>query len=356
MYKVNSNGIHNKEKVSHYFKKYGIALLFLIPFFTFFVIFFIYPLINGITMSFYHYNMVDPSDTYFVGFKNYFDFLFVKEKPIIIEGEPIYNVDGTIMTEKNPSFYGFWYGLLYTVLYCLVIVPVSIILPFFLALGIKKKPYGFKIFRSLIYLPSIFAVSSTGAAFAFLFQNGENGFINHLFGINYQWFNNRFSAWFVIFLLCLYNIGGNFVIIAAGLENVNKSLYEAAEVDGSTTWDKIRYVTIPGIKYQLIICTFNTIIGYMNVYGQMRVLTGGGPADPQHSERPGLTHSIVYVIQDKLTGAGKFSTAGSISAMCIILGIIIGLITTVQLIVTRDKKGGDKYEKKFIQYFQGNSL
>ena len=341
---------YNKEKFKHTTKKYYYAGLFLIPFTVLFIMFFLIPFIKGITMSFYHYNIADPTDTYFVGFDNYINFLFQKEVPLEIGGIPVVDSEGKPMMVQNTSYYAFWYSLLYTILFCLVIVPTSIILPLFLAIGIKRKPYGYKLFRSLIYLPSIFAVSSTGAAFVYLFANNEVGFINNLFGTNISWLNNQISAWFVIFLLCLYGIGGNFIIITAGLENVNKNLYESAEIDGSNFWQKLRYVTLPGIKYQIIICTFTTIIGYMNLYGQNRVLTMGGPADFDHPERPGVTHSIIYVIQDYLTGSGKFSMAGKISAIAICLGIIIAFITAIQLFISRDKKGGDKYAKEFIEY------
>ncbi len=341
-----------KAKRKHYSRKYFAAVCFLVPFLIFFVVFFLLPLFKGIYMSFFHYNIADPTDTYFVGFDNYKDFLFNESTPIIINGKPILDGNGNPLVNKNPSYYSFWFGLLYTFVFCLIIVPVSIALPLLLAVIIKKKPYGYKFFRSLIYLPSIFAVSATGAAFVYLFQGNEDGFINHLFGSDVNWFNNASTAWIVIFLLCLYNIGGNFIIIEAGLENVNKSLYEAADVDGSSAWNKFFYVTLPGIKYQLVLCVFTTFIGFMNLYGQNRVLTSGGPADLVNVERPGVTHTIIYVIQDYLTGSGKFSMAGKISAMCICLGIIIGILSIVQLIINKDKKGGNKYAKEYFETYK----
>lgn len=342
---------HGKEKAVYYGKSYLTALLFLLPLLAMFVIFFLIPFISGINMSFYHYNLADPSDTYFVGFENYKYFLFTKEIPVMIDGEPVLGADGEPLMVANNSFYSFWYSLLYTFLFALVIVPVSIFLPLLLASFLKKKPWGYRLWRSLIFIPSIFAVSATGTAFVYLFSNSEDGFINALFNTHIEWLNTPLTAWFVILLLCLYGIGANFIILSAGLENVPKSLYESSLIDGCNSWQKFLYVTLPGIKYQLSVCLFTTLIGYMNLYGQNRVLTMGGPSDFAHPERPGVTHTVIYVIQDYLTGSGKFSLMGRISAVCIVFGLFVAALSSIRLFVDRDKKGGNKHAKEYREYF-----
>lgn len=343
---------HLKEKIAYYLKGYSVALLLLLPFLVSFVMFFVVPFVSGINMSFFHYNIADPSDTYFVGLDNYAYFLFTPEIPVVIGGEPLLGPDGEPMMVANTAFYSFWYSLLYTFLFALVIVPVSIFLPLFLASLLKKRPYGYRLFRSLIFIPSIFAVSATGAAFVYIFSNSEDGFINSLLGTRIEWLNTPLSAWFVIFLLCLYGIGANFIILAAGLENVPRSLYESSLIDGCNSFQKLIYVTLPGIKYQLSLCFFTTLIGYMNLYGQNRVLTMGGPSDFANPERPGVTHTVIYVIQDYLTGSGKFSLMGRISAVCIVFGLIVGGLASLRLFLDREKKGGNRHAKEFKAYFE----
>lgn len=68
---------HLKEKIAYYLKGYSVALLLLLPFLVSFVMFFVVPFVSGINMSFFHYNIADPSDTYFVGLDNYSYFLFL---------------------------------------------------------------------------------------------------------------------------------------------------------------------------------------------------------------------------------------------------------------------------------------
>ncbi len=342
---------HLKEKIAYYAKGYAVAMAFILPFLLCFLIFFLIPFLSGINMSFYHYNIADPSDTYFVGLDNYSYFLFTPEIPVVIGGEPVIGADGNVMTVANTAFYSFWFSLLYTFLFALLIVPVSIFLPLFLASLLKKRPYGYRIFRSLIFVPSIFAVSATGAAFVYIFSNSDDGFVNSLFGTHVEWLNTPISAWFVIFLLCLYGIGSNFIILAAGLENVPKSLYESALIDGANSFQRLIYVTLPGIKYQLSLCFFTTLIGYMNLYGQNRVLTMGGPSDFANPERPGVTHTVIYVIQDYLTGSGKFSLMGRISAICIVFGIFVGALASLRLLIDREKKGGNRHANEFKEYF-----
>lgn len=334
----------DRTKRTSVIQKYSLVVLFLIPFLTFFSIFVIYPFFKGIYMSFFHWNTADPTDTYFVGLKNYYEILFQKET-IVTMGK-------VTLTTPNATFYNFWYSLLYTVLYCLVCVPLCIILPLLFSILIKAKPAGYKIFRNIIYLPSIFALSATGTAFVYLFASNDTGFVNNLFNIDVNWLGETKNAWFVILLLCLYGIGGNFIILNAALENVDKSLYEASNVDGCNGFQKLIYVTLPNIKFQLIFCTFNTIIGYLNLYGQNRILTGGGPADFVHPERPGTTTTVIYVIQNYLSGSGKFSLAGKISAFALCFGFIISLIVAAQLYLSKNKKGGHRYEKEFLAYLQ----
>ena len=70
-------------------------------------------------------------------------------------------------------------------------------------------------------------------------------------------------------MLTLYTI---LLIFSAGLENVDKTLYEAANVDGCNKWQKFTKVTLPGIKNQFVICLFTTLVGYMNLFGQNFIL------------------------------------------------------------------------------------
>lgn len=311
-----------------FLKRYGTAFAFISPHLIFFLAFCIYPLIFGIIMSLFKYNIADPTQIEWRGLGNYITLLF--------RSDNIYNQE-------------FWYAMGNTVLFALVVVPLSIIVPMFMAVCINAKPRGYKLFRALIYLPSVLPVSASGIIFIALFGH-LFGYVNQWFGTTINWLDsNPMLAWFVILLLCMWGgWGGNFIILNAALKNVDKSLYEAAAVDGCVGFKRVLAVTLPAIKQQLILCIFNTIIGYFGLYGQIYVLTNAGPItnDTAHS-----TMSVMWFLQSLING-GRYDVYGMVSAMGLLLGIIIGAITAVQLIVTRERKSGTKLQTEFADYIK----
>ena len=315
-----------RSKRADFFKRYGMALLFLAPHLIFFLVFCIYPLFYGIYMSLFKYNSSDPSMNEWRGFQNFFNILFAS---------------------NNVYHQQYWEAMKNTVLFAVILVPLGIIIPLIMAVFINAKPKGYKLFRSLIYLPSILPVSASGIIFTAMFGH-LFGYLNQWFGTTIDWLNSdpRY-AWFVIILLCLWGgWGGNFIILNAALKNVDKSLYEAANVDGCTGIKRALAVTFPAIKQQLILCIFNTIIGYFGLYGQVYVLTNGGPITDatDHS-----TMTIMWYLQN-LINSGNYSVYGMVSAMGLVLGVIIGIVTAIQLIVTRERKSGTKRSTQFSEY------
>lgn len=319
----------NKSRRSEFLKRYGYVLIFLGPFLFFFLLFCLYPLIYGIIMSLMKYSISDPTQNEWRGFRNFLT--------ILANSNSIYNIN-------------FWYSMKNTVCFALIIVPLSIILPLMFALFINSKPKGYKFFRAALYLPSILPVSASGVIFASLF--GYNfGYINQWLGSMTHWLDgDPITAWFVILLLCLWGgWGSNFIILNAGLKNVDKSLYEAASVDGCSWFRCMREVTLPAIKQQLILCIFTTIIGYFGLYGQVYVLTNAGPNIFENGQNFNSTMTIMWYLQS-LINAGDYDVYGMVSAMGLLLGIFIGCITGLQLWFTREKKSGTKISKDYKAY------
>ena len=250
-------------------------------------------------------------------------------------------------------------------------VPIALILPLTLAILVNKKPAGYKLFRSLIYLPSIVPLTASSAIFVMLFnplpQHGLIAEVCNLLGtpVNFDWFIDvmfKFNffgkevevvyAWIPIFLMCFWGgWGGNFIILSAGLENVPKSLYEASSIDGCSSFKKILHVTIPGIKGQLVLCLFTTIIGYLGLYGQNYVLTD---ANPNKTTLPGSgsTSTVMFFIQDIV--ANNLNLRGSVyglgAAASIVFAIFVGIISGIQMYITRDKKTGTKISERYAKW------
>lgn len=292
---------------------------FLGPYTVCFVMFFVFPLIFGIVMAFSKFTPTSflPSE---VGTLQNFMVLFG---------------DNSIARD-------FWSSVWTTIKFSACIVPLSMIIPLGLALLTNQKPPGYKLFRAMIYIPGIFPLTATGLILMRMFD-AHYGWVNAVFGLSIDWFGSVVGCWFMIGFLCLWcGIGGNFIIMCAGLENVDKTLYEAAKIDGCSGWRKFIHVTLPGIKPQLFLTLFTTLIGYMNIYGQIFILGSNNP-DLDSMK------SAVYRIQDLLAGSNP-KAFGYAAAMGICLGLIIIVIAIVQLIVTKERKGGNKHAEGFRQW------
>lgn len=330
-------------------KKYGVAVLFLLPFLLAFITFFILPLFYGIYISLTNFKYSKPGEETFNAF-NWYRYLFVSDY-------------------KPPIFKSFWASFLHSLTFSVIMVPIAIILPLALAILVNMKPPGYKAFRALIYMPSIVPLTAAGTIFTLLFLPAtQHGLLYEFFGIDIQWFIDSlfvtqigsFSidvtyGWIPIFLMCLWGgWGSNFIILSAGLQNIPKSLYEASSIDGCSQWKKILHVTIPGIKGQLVLCLFTTIIGYLGLYGQNYVLTGGGPKIFALASVPGggKTSTVIYFIQDIVANNENFKANfyGLAAAASIVFAVCVGIITGIQMYCTREKKTGIKISEAYKKW------
>lgn len=292
---------------------------FLGPYTVTFAMFFVFPLVFGIIMAFGKFTPMS----------------FLPEQGGTLENFAVLFGDNSIAKD-------FWEAVWTTIKFCACIVPLSMLIPLGLALLTNLKPPGYKLFRAMIYVPGIFPLTATGLILMRMFD-AHYGWVNSVFGLSIDWFGSVVACWFMIAFLCIWcGIGGNFIIMSAGLENVDKTLYEAAKIDGCNGWKRFLHVTLPGIKPQLFLTLFTTIIGYMNIYGQIFIL---GSNNPDLNSMK----SAVYRIQDLLAGSNP-RVFGYAAAMGICLGLIIIVIAVVQLIVTKERKGGTKYAEDFRQW------
>ena len=346
----------NRARRNGALKKYGITILFLLPFLAAFIVFFIVPLFYGFYISVTNFKYNQPGEETY----NYFEWY-----KILFTGKSI-TFPERVASNLSLSFK---LAFIHTLMFALIMVPIAIILPLALAILVNIKPPLYKLFRSLIYMPSIVPLTAAGTIFTMMFLSpNQNGLLYSLFGIETAWFNDSWFdftifgikvdvpyAWVPIFFMCLWGgWGGNFIILSAGLQNVPKHLYEACEIDGCSEWKKIMSVTIPGIKPQLVLCLFTTIIGYLGLYGQNFVLTGGGPAIAEISRLPGggQTSTIMYYIQDIVANNTlyKASAYGLGAAASLVFALFTGIISGIQMYLTREKKTGTKISEAYYKW------
>lgn len=308
-----------KAETKEFFKRYGMALAFISPFCLLFIVFTLIPLLYGLVISLCTYNPYDPSYTSFVGLSNYF------------------MIFGDNVLARN-----FWSALGTTIVFDIFAVPCLILIPLGLAYLINLKPPGYKIFRAIIYLPSVVSITIVGVVFGAIFSGSELGLINAWFSKDspIPFLSDEVLRWIVILLASIWwQSGTNFIIFSAALRDVPKSLYEACEMDGGNRFKTFIHVTLPNIKGSLGICLFNTLIGYLNLYGQPTVLNSAVNRD--NIDTP------MILIQKWLNDFEKSKLTGLICATAIFFGLIVMLVTIIQNALTKERRGRNKYEHQY---------
>ena len=173
----------------------------------------------------------------------------------------------------------FWRCALNTLIYSVVSTPLTLVFAMFLALLLHQKLKGIKFFRALYFLPVVAAsdVISTAAGNLIFGRIIVLNLDLTRFGIQLSE-NARAFVWFaaMIFTLGLWRTGIQMLIFLMGLENVSPDLYEAAEIDGATGWQKFWWVTIPAISPMIILNILLTIVeSFTGIATTMQLLTRG---------------------------------------------------------------------------------
>lgn len=276
--------------------------LFVGPHIILFIVFILIPSIYGIYASFTNWNLI--GDPQFVGLENY--------KTILFDAESTFHDQ-------------FMNGFKNTFIFVGLSVPLMIIIPLLIAVSLENKGVKFKnLFQSIIYIPGLISISAAALVWSLIF-NKQLGVVNNLFGSEAVWASTQPYAWITIFTITVWGgIGGNMIIYRASINSVAQDLYESAEIDGAGPIRKFFSITLPSIRFPLIYTLVMTTAGSFNVFGQPLMMTDGGP-------RQGTTVLMMY-IRDLAFSHGE-SIAGMASAMAVLLGLVIVVISAFQYYV-----------------------
>lgn len=279
-------------------KLFGTGMLYLIPAIILLAVFLFYPIVKTIYFSFHEVGGGGVVNN-FVGWEHYKDLLQSAE---------------------------FRKSMKATFLFVLYTVPAEIIISLFLAVIASEKLRGIGFFRTIFSSTLGVSVAAGASIFLFLFHPSL-GVLNNIlgfFGVNgIDWLTNSKWALFSVALTTVWmHIGINFIILLGGIQNISQELYESAEIDGAGYWSKLFKITIPMLSPVLFFVTIISVIGAFQTFGQIDILTGGGPA--------GATNLIVYSIYQEAFSFGNFGYA---SAQAIILFLLILIVTIIQFTI-----------------------
>lgn len=235
----------------------GVALPFMLPGFILVIVFVLWPLVRGVQMSMYDWNLMVPDQSVFVGAKNL----------------------TRALTDHN-----FWVATRNTFLYAAVTVPGQMVLGLGAAIMLHTKVRGRVLFRTLYYLPVVTSWLVVSFVFAFLFTDGM-GPVNyllvdvlHVTSEPVAWLHQTWTAQVPIMLLGIWKgVGWNMVIFLAALSAMPAELHDAAAVDGAGGWARFRFITLPLLRPTVLFVTVVLTIGAFNVFLSVYLLTGGGP-------------------------------------------------------------------------------
>lgn len=265
---------------------------FAIPWIIGLLVFYAYPLLSSIYYSFTNYNVI--SKTRWVGMRNY-EMLF-KDKT-------------------------FWIGISNTLEYAAIAVPIGVIFGVFLALMLNVKIPGRGLFRTIFYLPYLVPVVATAIIWQWLL-NPQFGLINYtlsLLGINGPpWLGDPAWSKPSLVLMAQWMIGNNVIIYLAGLQDISKDYYEAADLDGANTFQKTIKITLPMLTPVIFFNLLMTIINTLQVFTLPYSLTQG-------TGKP--ANSLLFYSMYLYNNAFSYMKMGYASAMAWILFVVIMAIT-----------------------------
>lgn len=278
--------------------------LFILPHFFLFAVFLLYPIVQGLRISFFDWQIMAVQQRS-VGWANYV----------------------TLLT-KDPLW---WKTLQNTAYFAVLTATVNTVISLLTASAIKQNFRGRDFFRVIFYTPVILSVSVTGIIAARMFAY-EHGLLNF---IVVDWFNGPRIQWLgtaqtVIPSLSLVTVWWTFgfpmLVFLAGLQSIPEPLYEAAKIDGAGPVDTFFRITLPLVTPTTLFVVVTQFIAHMQVFGQPLLLTGGGPG---HESRTVL----LYLYQTAWT----YFRFGYASTIAVALAVVMIVVTLIQFRLLRSR-------------------
>lgn len=277
-----------------------IVIIFLAPALSAIIFFFIIPVIAALLISFTDFDIYTFGDLRrlrFIGLLNYYK-LFNDEL--------------------------FFKALINTFYFVLVGGPLSILVSLSTALLLNSQLVKFKkIFRTIYFLPVITTIVAVAIVWRYLYHPrfGILNYLISLIGINpIDWLGDPVYAMPAIIILAVWkNFGYNMILFIAGLQNIPTELYEAAELDGASSWFKFKTITLPLLAPTTFFTSIITMIGYFQLFAEPYVMTQGGPLNSTLS-------IVLYMYQEGF----RWWNMGYSVSIAFVLFVIILIGTIIQ--------------------------
>lgn len=271
--------------------------LFILPWILGFIIFTAGPMLASLYISFTRWEIVTPS--VWVGGAQY-----VK----------LFNDDR------------FWLSLYNTSYYVFIGVPLHLFFALLAALAVNMNLRGIHLFRTAYYVPSLTPVVANSILWVWIFHPEwglANAFLEWIGLEGLYWLQDPRLAKPALIVMSFWSIGGQMVILLAGLKGIPMELYEAAAIDGANWWSRFWRVTLPLLTPALFFNLIIAIIGAFQVFTQAYIMTEGGP-----------NYSTLFYLLYLFRAAFENFRMGYASAMAWVLFIIVLTFTALQFMLS----------------------
>jgi len=290
-----------KRRLTKLEKKRNIAgYLFIAPQLIGFLAFVVFPLVFSLYLCFAEWNMIDPPT--FVGVRNF----------------------EAVFRDRI-----FWKAMGNTFIYIAIVVPLTLITSLTLALLTNRKLKLMKFYRAAFFLPMVTSTVAIAMVWTFIYQP-EGGIINSaLAWIGVQnlpnWLNDEKFARIAVSIVSIWlKVGYYYIIFDAGLKNIPKEMYEAADIDGASPLRKIWKITLPMLSSVMFFVTVMLFIDIFNMFNEVYIMTAGGPDYSTYT-----MSMYIYFYAFKQDDMGRAAVASWV------LFALVGIVTAIQFKVKK---------------------
>ncbi len=274
--------------------RWWVPWFFLLPSFAGFCTFMLLPIGASLCMAFCNWDILSPPR--FIGFQNFV----------------------TLLHDRD-----FW-SYLGNTLYFMLGIPIQMAVSLFLAILVDRKIRGIVFFRTIFFLPVVSSLIAVAMVWRWIYHP-EFGVLNELLrwvGVSHppRWLGSLDWGKPSIIIMEVWRVAGyDMLLYLAALQAIPQELYEAAEIDGANAWEKFWHVTWPMLSFVNFFVLVTRMIGGFQIFGQIFVMTQGGPA--------GSTTSLVYYIY---RNAFEWFRMGYASAIAWVLFLLMLGVTLLQ--------------------------
>lgn len=292
------------------------AYLFLSPFLVAFLVFLGYPILYSLYLSFHKttiftdwYNIF--GDMEWAGLSNYTSLLF--------------------------DDFEFWWSLYRTLVYALLIIPSQIALGFLLAVILREKLPGRDFFRGALFMPHVLDVFVVGTIWVLIYSPNY-GLLDVIFSkLGVTIFSSTGvlgNSWLALpaiaFALVLKSCGFGMILFLAAMSNIPESVYEAADIDGASFWQKHWHVTIPLVKPIILFLCITGLMGALNAFTEIYAMAAtkyaqGGPFITVFGHTVGATKLSGFYLY-KTFEQGDYGRSAAMSFLLLVVALVISVV------------------------------